>query len=157
MKRLKLLVIVGLALGLLFASSCKDKMESYNWPNPPSVEPVPTTPPSSSTLPYVEAAVVINGPVITGTVGILSGSSTGAAITGATVNINGTVLSEIMPGVYMSNLSTIAEGSTVTISITTSLGNVTATGTAPAAGTVENAVITGAASGSTAQITAMSY
>ncbi len=97
------------------------------------------------------AVEIMTGGGMTNAVATLVNSST--PVTGATININGTTLSDAGSGDYEGTVTTINAGTTVTLSITSSAGNASASAAMPTAGNgtttgITTVSITGAAAGS---------
>jgi hypothetical protein len=168
MKKMRFLLIFAAILASIYAVGCDKDMKRLNpvQPTPapvvptsiatPADTPTPAPTPTPGTL-YVTASVTTSAGNTGASVILADGSAAGAAVIGATVIINGITLADSGTGGYMPVfplLPLINAGDTVTMSITSSVGNVSATGTFPAAGGgVATVTVTDAVAGSSLTLT----
>jgi hypothetical protein len=143
-KKTGLFIIFTIVAISFLTYGCGRSYDSPTWT-------MPTFTPSPTVHLFVTANVTYGAPITTGMVILQLGSSSGALISGAQVYINGTQLTETSPGsgVYMNMLlSTIAAGSTVSLTITSTSGSATGTIIMPAIGAATVGTISGGATGS---------
>jgi hypothetical protein len=91
--------------------------------------PAPTPTPSPTLFVYASCQYVSG--TVNGYVQLRVGSSSGTGVTGATVKMDNQTLSESGGGDYSAGLSGITNGSTVTLTVISSQGNISASGDVP--------------------------
>jgi hypothetical protein len=122
-------------VALLFLSSCS------------------STTPAAAGAPDLTVSAVVS--LTVGSVTLYK-TSTSDYVTGATVTVNSQALPYLGSGIYgTTGLTGISTGSSVNLSVSTSLGNVTASGTMPASGNFAIIPVSGAAAGSTLTLSNM--
>jgi hypothetical protein len=148
MKKAKLSLVLAIISIALLSFGCYATQQPYNLDQP---GPLPTSTPAAAAL-YVGAIVQTGAGITASTVVLASGSSVGTPVTGAVVTINGETIPDTGSGIYL--LATMATainaGAAVTLNITSSAGNASASGTFPASpgGMTTITAVTGAAAGS---------
>ena len=148
MKKNIFVLFIAMAFISLFSSGCDKTQQPYNLDQPGAVA---TVTPSASAL-YVAVMVQTGSGTTMCSAALATGSSTGTGVAGATITINGETLTDSGGGVYMlvPMAAVINAGATVTLNITSSAGNASASGVMPASpgGMTTVSSITGAATGS---------
>ena len=150
MKKTGFFVVFFVVLAIFLTYGCNGR--DYNEP----VWTMPTFTPTGGAAPtaitgtgiYVVASVSYNAGISAGTVQLQIGSSSGTAVSGATVTMNGQALNEVAAGTgaYMvMPMTGLAVGTTINLIIISPSGNATGTIVVPATGVPGVGTITGGA------------
>jgi hypothetical protein len=145
MKRNVMLKVLAIMIITYSLSGCYATQQPWNLDQPSGGGAVATATPAASTF-AVAAVILAMGGAPGGTVMLVNGAT---PVTGATVTVNGATFSDMGGGNYTGLLTgPFATGVTITLNVTSSAGNVSASGAVPATGGTTNVTITGAATGS---------
>lgn len=142
MKIVKVLLVLSVILVSMLSAGCYKTMQPMNLPqNSPA--PAATAAPSAFA---VGAVILAMGGMPGGMVTLVNGAT---PVTGATVVVNSVTFTDLGGGSYQGVLTgPFNTGDTITLTITSSAGNITASGAVPATGGTTNVAISGAAAGS---------